>query len=120
MGKQEQIRAQHPGDRAARANHWNSRLWIRQRLRKHGRDSTNQIKDNKPAVPHGIFDVVAKNPQVQHVAAQVHESAVQKHRRKRRQHRVHPFEVRYQPRVVQDDGGNDPQCVDRRFLTRAQ
>ncbi len=37
-------------------------------------------------MPEGVLDVVAEDPQVEHVAADVEEAAVQEHRREYRQH----------------------------------
>ncbi len=35
-------------------------------------------------MPHTVFDVVAEDPEVQHVPAEMHPSAVQEHRRQQR------------------------------------
>ena len=120
MGKEQQVSAQHTRDRTTRPDHWDGRPGVGKRLGKHCRHAANQIKDNKAAMSHDVFNVVAKDPQVQHVAAQMHESAVQEHRRKWRQHRIHPLKLRDQPRVIKNDRRDHAECINSGFLARAE
>ena len=41
--------------------------------------AAQQVKNHEAHVPHGILDVVAEDPEVEHVAGKVHEAAVQEH-----------------------------------------
>jgi len=71
-------------------------------------------------VAHSVFYIIAKDPQVQHVATQMHEAPVQKHRGKRGQYRVYPGQLRRQLCLVKDHGRNHTQRIQRRLLARAQ
>jgi hypothetical protein len=58
-----------------------------------------QIEHEEPAVAHAVLDVVAEDPQVEHVAGEVHGAAVDEHRG---QHRA-PREIRRNEAVGLDD-----------------
>ncbi len=45
-----------------------------------GRDPAHQIEQDESPVAHDVLDVVAEDPEVEHVAAQMHEARVQEHR----------------------------------------
>ena len=44
-----------------------------------GEDTARQIEKEKPHVSHGVLDVVAEDPEEQHVAGEVHDVGVQEH-----------------------------------------
>ena len=82
-----EIGAHHAGDRAARAHHRHRRVRVRPRLRQRGRHAAQQVEDDEARVAHAVLDVVAEDPQVEHVAADVHQAAVQEHRGEQRDQR---------------------------------
>src|SRR5215471_11357712 len=79
--KKQQIGAEHPGHRPARSDHGDGRVRIERHLRERGDKARRQIEDQKSTVTQGVLDVVAEDPQVEHVAADVQEAPVQEHRR---------------------------------------
>ena len=56
-----------------------------------GSDPADNIENNEAGVAHRIFDVVAEDPEIEHVADQVHESAVKKHARENGQNGRYGF-----------------------------
>ena len=42
-------------------------------------NATNEVEREKLGVPHGVFQALAKRPKEEHVADDVHPSAMQKH-----------------------------------------
>ena len=48
-------------------------------MREAGDESAQQVEDHEPQVAKAIFDVIAKNEQVQHVRADVEQPTVQEH-----------------------------------------
>src|SRR5205807_3933611 len=65
---EQQVRPQHPADRARGANHWHNRVRAQERLRRRRRDSAQQIEDDEFSMAHRVFDVVSEDPEKQHVA----------------------------------------------------
>jgi len=70
-------------------------------------------------VPHDVFDVVAEDPEVEHVAAQMHEACVQEHRGQHgyrgRHRRIAHHRARVKPLGRHRGVGQD-----EAFLSRAQ
>jgi len=50
------------------------------RLRQGRAHATDQVEGEVLEVPHGVFDVVAEDPEIQHVPADVREARVHEHR----------------------------------------
>lgn len=59
---QQQIGTEHTGDRTTCANHRNHRVWVWQRMCKHGDDTAHEIENNEPHMPHAVFYVIAEDP----------------------------------------------------------
>src|SRR5215813_4752181 len=103
---QDEVRPQDPGDRSGRADCRNHGFRVRKRLRaKRGR-SAEEIEKDKTSVTQPVLDVVAKNPEVEHVADDVGPAAVEKHRGEDRQEAKRAYRV---PAVVNpvDETGRD-------------
>ena len=74
-----------------------TRIGLHDRLRERRGDAAQQVEHEEAAVAHPVLDVVAEDPEVQHVAADVQQAAVQEHRgehRHPRERRRHQAEVR--------------------------
>ena len=54
-------------------------------MRERRQETAHQVEDEEAGVSHRVLDVVAEDPEVEHVAGQVHEAAVQEHAREERQ-----------------------------------
>ena len=65
-------------------------LRVRNGLRQRRRDSAYDVEQGEATVPHGVLDVVAEDPEIEHVADQVHPAAVQEHGREHRQRSAGP------------------------------
>ncbi len=50
-----------------------------------GGNTANKVKHQKSEMPHGVFDIVAEYPKIQHVAADMHPAAMHEHGAKDRQ-----------------------------------
>jgi hypothetical protein len=89
VGEQEEIRAEDAGHRAAGADHRDVRARGGQRLRDRRRDARQEIEDEESPVPQRILDVVAEDPQIEHVADDVHRvERVHEHRGEDRHQRA--------------------------------
>ena len=44
-------------------------------------EASEQVEHDESAMAHGVLDVIAEDPQVEHVADQMHEAPVKKHAR---------------------------------------
>jgi endonuclease/exonuclease/phosphatase (EEP) superfamily protein YafD len=62
VGEQQQIGAEHPGDRAARADHRDLRARIGQRLGERRRDAARQVEREEADVAAHVLDVVPEHP----------------------------------------------------------
>ncbi len=79
MRVEQQVGAQKTGDRPARTDHRDHGTRIGYRMAHCGNQTAQKIKNNEAPMPHHIFNIVPKNPEIQHISGQMHESAVQKH-----------------------------------------
>ena len=95
---EEEVGAEHPGDRAARADHRHVRGRVGGDVRSGGRRAADQVEGEKARVAGRVLDVVAEDPEKDHVAEQVQHPAVQEHRgRDRQAGREHRRGVRRRP-----------------------
>jgi hypothetical protein len=78
------VRAQHAGDRATGPDAGNRTVAIQNRMDNSRADSAQKIEYEEGEMSQAVLDVVAKNPQVPHVADDVQPAAVQKHGREER------------------------------------
>ena len=92
---QHQIGAEHAGNRSARSDGWDLGGRIERGMREAGEHAAEEIEEREPPMPHGVFDIVAEDPEVEHVAEQMHEAAMQEHRREKCQPGRHGDEVRF-------------------------
>jgi len=76
---EQNVRAQDAGDGAAGPECRQRRVGADQDVNDGADDAAKQIEDEKPTRPHPVFHVVAENPEVQHVPAQVEQTAMQEH-----------------------------------------
>ncbi len=80
LWKQHQICAEYSGDGPAGADHGNFRPGIHEDMA-HGRNHpANQIESDEPDFAQHIFDIVPEYPEKKHIARQMHEPGMQKHR----------------------------------------
>lgn len=77
--KQEKIGAEYCGDGAAGSHHGDLRRRIGHRMGERSQNPTQDVEDDVFGVPHRIFDVIAEDPEIEHVAQQMHPAAVEKH-----------------------------------------
>jgi len=82
-------------DRAACADGGHGGFLIRHDVHAGRREAAEQVEEEVARVPHAVLDVVAEDVEVEHVAAEVEEAAVQEHRRKERQDAVPRREVHH-------------------------
>ena len=80
MWVEHEIRAHDTGDRAAGANHRDDGVGRHERLPERGRNAAQQVEREEAPVAHAVFDVVAEDPEIEHVPADVQEAAVKEHR----------------------------------------
>src|SRR5206468_10682569 len=78
-GKHHDISAQHAGDRAGRSDGGHARVRIHDGVRQRGQDSADQIEKEVLRVAEAVLDIVAKDPEIEHVSAEVDPAAVEKH-----------------------------------------
>jgi hypothetical protein len=79
------IGGQHARDRARRAHHRDIGGRIEPGLAERRGNSGGNVKDEKAPMAHGVFDIISEHPEVEHVAAEMHQPAMQEHRRHQRQ-----------------------------------
>ena len=77
---QHEVGAHDAGYRARRPDHRHERARRRGRLRQGCSGAAQQVEQQEAAVPHAVLDVVAEDPEVEHVAGEVHQTAVHEHR----------------------------------------
>ena len=105
-GIHEQIRAEHAGDGAARANHRHLGGRVSTGLDQRCGGAATKVDQQIPEAAQQILDIVPENPQEQHVAAEMQPSAMQElageDRRPGRQHRE-PWRQRRMPKQHRRD-----------------
>jgi len=77
--KEQDIGAKHAGNRAAGAHHRDRGRGIRDCVTQRRQDAASEVKDHKARMPHHILDVVAEDPEIEHVADQMHPASVHEH-----------------------------------------
>ena len=83
--KKKQVSPKNPGHRPAGTDHGNRGIGDGKNLRHGGRQSAKQIENEKAKMTECILDIVTKDPEIKHVAEEVQEPAMEKHRRKNRE-----------------------------------
>ena len=78
-GKGHDERSHDGGDGSAGAETRDTRKGIAEDLRAHGDDAAHEVEEQEADRPHGVFDLAAEGPQVNHVADDVHPAAVHEH-----------------------------------------
>src|SRR5204863_8724566 len=78
-GIHDQIRAEHAGDGAARANHRHLRGRVGAGLDQRCGGAATKVDQQIPEAAQQILDIVPENPQEQHIAAEMQPSAMQEH-----------------------------------------
>src|SRR2546427_738350 len=77
--KRFEVAAENTADCAGRADRWNVRRAAENDVSKAGGDAARQIEEQEPRAAHRRFDVVAEDPQIQHVPSKVHPAAMEEH-----------------------------------------
>jgi hypothetical protein len=112
---QQHIGAEHTGDGAARAHHGNGRARVDRALH-HGRsDPAQEIEDEVARVAHGVLDIVAEDPEEQHVHPEMHEAAMHEHRGEHGGPARYDRERRNHLAVTEQPCGYHPELHDRRL-----
>ncbi len=104
--KQKHITAENARNRTGRAEHRDYRIGSHYDLRERGGDSADDVKSDVANMPDQIFDVVAENPQKQHIAEDVHYIAVHKHRTQK-------IKINRQRRILMHNGRRLSADLDR-------
>src|SRR3954451_8571214 len=78
---QDDIRAEDRGDRPRRADHGRRGVRADHHLRAGGHEAAEDVEEEEAEPAEAVLDVVAEDPQVQHVADQVDPAAVEEHAR---------------------------------------
>ena len=71
-------------------------------------------KDDKAPMAHDVFDVVPEDPEIQHIADQMHPATVEKHAGENSGVRRNRDDLRGKP-PAEHDGGNGAEPVDEGF-----
>ena len=79
-GKQQKVAAHHSGDRPRRAHHRRGLARVDGDLQHSRAETGGEVEQKIADMAHLIFEVIAKDPQEQHVAKNMHPAAVQEHR----------------------------------------
>lgn len=87
-----QIGTQNPGNGPAGTDHRNVRIRIEQDMGESGSQPRYQVEENEPDGPQEILDIVAENPEIEHVEEQMKNASVHEHRYNQRQRRRKPAE----------------------------
>ena len=89
--QQHEVGAEHRRDRAARADVRDRRVGVAREgerdegLGRRRREAAEEVEEEEADLAERVLDVVAEDPEEEHVAEQVHPAAVQEHRRERGQ-----------------------------------
>ena len=90
-------------------------------MRERGGHTGEDVEENIARVPHRILDVVTEDPEVEHVADQMHEPAVKKHAREDAQDGRDRCYARRESALTQDHRGDRTELIDKNFfLSRTQ
>ena len=95
----DQVGAEHAGDRARRAERRDDRVGVEQNVGGRGGEPADEVEDGELDVAEQVLDLIAEDPEVEHVARDVHQRPVHEHRRQEREL------DRHRPRVVVDRHG---------------
>jgi hypothetical protein len=79
--EQDLVGAEYARDRPAGTDHRDLGRRIGQRLGHGGGNAAQQVEHQEAAMPQVVLDIVPEHPKVEHVAGQVHQPAMQEHRR---------------------------------------
>ena len=82
---EDNVRTQHAGNRSARAQRRDMRIQVERDVHQARSHSANEVKEQIAQVAKGRFDVVAEDPQEQHIAQDVSNARVEKHAGQQRQ-----------------------------------
>lgn len=73
---QHHIGSQYAGNGAAGPDHRHRAGGVEGCLAESGRHATKEVKQHKAEFPQRVFNIIAEDPQIEHVAAQVHQASV--------------------------------------------
>src|SRR5205085_11012806 len=93
--------AEYARNRTGRTDGRDVRRRVERRMRERRGNAARDIEDCVADVTEAVLDVVAEDPEVEHVAADVQETAVQEHRREHRHDVALP--IAWNPEVPRDE-----------------
>ena len=76
-----------------------------------GNHATQRVKRNKAPMAHRIFDVIGENPQIKHIADQMHPSAMEKHAANQAEGGWDDGVLGRKDIVTENDGGNCSELI---------
>src|SRR5215217_3915579 len=85
--EEQDVAAENAGDRARGADVGHLRVGPDEDLQPRRGEAAEQVEGDELDAPHGVLDVVAEDPQEQHIAPEVQQAAVHEHRREQREDR---------------------------------
>ena len=80
-GIEQEVRAHYAGDGAAGSDCGDGRVEIEDCVHSHSGNSADEVENDVAEVAEVVFDVVAEDPEREHVEDEVHPGAVQEHGR---------------------------------------
>jgi len=104
-GIEKEICAHNPGNRATGPDRWHRRVWIEQDVRYAGSQSTKYIKKEILPRAKAVLDIIAKDIKKPHIAEEVPEAAMKKHKGEEGCDRLSAAEKR-QPFRISVTGGD--------------
>ncbi len=113
MGEQDQIGAEHARNGAAGPDHRHLGTRIGQALRQGCDQAAEQVEGEEAAMAGDILDIVTEDPEIEHVAGEMHEAAMQEHRAEDRQRGWPGTQFRRQAGLIEQHGGDEAVAVDR-------
>ena len=108
-----EVGAEDARDGAARADGGDLRGGLHGGVGEPRHHAAEEIEDREAPVAHRVFDVVAENPEIEHVAEQVHEAPVQKHRGDDGEPGRHRHHVGLAPELAEDRHGDHAEAEDQ-------
>ena len=77
---EQKIRSEHPGDRPTRTDHRNLGRRIESDVDETRTQSGYEIKKDEPEGPEKIFNIIAKNPEIKHIAKKMKDPSMDEQR----------------------------------------
>jgi len=85
VGEPDEVGAHHTGDGARRAEHRHRAVGLHRDVGGRRHEPGNQVEDQIAQAPEPVLDVVAEDPEEEHVAGEVQHAPVEEHRQEHRE-----------------------------------